>query len=99
VPNPYKGVSDYEVSQLTNNVRFTNMPDVATIRVFTLNGTLVKTIEKNSPGIATISWNMVTEYNLPIASGIYLIHITVPDVGETTMKFAVIKKRTQLNTY
>ena len=99
VPNPYKGVSDYEVSQLTNEVRFTNMPDVATIRVFTLNGTLVKTIEKNSPGIANISWNMVTEYNLPIASGIYLIHITVPDVGETTMKFAVIKKRTQLNTY
>ncbi len=99
VPNPYKGASDYEVSQLTNEVRFTNMPDVATIRVFTLNGTLVKTIEKNSPGIATISWNMVTEYNLPIASGFYIIHVTVPDVGETTLKFAVIKKRTQLNTY
>ncbi len=99
VPNPYKGASDYEVSQLTNEVRFTNMPDVATIRVFTLNGTLIKTIEKNSPGIATISWDMVTEYNLPIASGLYLIHITVPDVGETVLKFAVVKKRIQLNTY
>ena len=99
VPNPYKGASDYEVSQLTNEVRFTNMPDVATIRVFTLNGTLVKTIEKSSPGIATISWNMTTEQNLPIASGLYLIHVTVPDVGETVLKFAVIKKRIQLNTY
>ncbi len=82
-----------------NEVRFTNMPDVATIRVFTLNGTLIKTLEKNSPGIATISWDMVTEYNLPIASGFYLIHITVPDVGETVQKFAVVKKRIQLNTY
>ena len=99
VPNPYLGASDYEVSQLTNEVRFTNMPDVATIRVFTLNGTLIKTLEKNSPGIATISWDMVTEYNLPIASGFYLIHITVPDVGETVQKFAVVKKRIQLNTY
>ena len=99
VPNPYLGASDYEVSQLTNEVRFTNMPDVATIRVFTLNGTLIKTIEKNSPGVATISWDMVTEYNLPIASGLYLVHVTVPDVGETVIKFAVVKKRIQLNTY
>ena len=75
------------------------MPDVATIRVFTLNGTLIKTIKKNSPGVATISWNLVTEYNLPIASGLYLIHITVPEVGETVLKFAVIKKRVQLNVY
>ena len=99
VPNPYKGASAYEVSQLTNEVRFTNLPDVATIRIFTLNGTLIKTLEKNSPGSATLSWDMVTEYNLPIASGIYLVHVTVPDVGETTIKFAVVKKRIQLNTY
>ena len=99
VPNPYKGASAYEVSQLTDEVRFTNMPDVATIRIFTLNGTLIKTINKQSPGVATISWNMTTDHNLPIASGLYLIHVEVPDVGETTLKFAVVKKRIQLNVY
>ncbi len=99
VPNPYKGASNYEVSQLTSEVRFTNLPDVATIRIFTLNGTLIKTIEKRSPGVATISWNLVTDYNLAIASGLYLVHITVPEVGSTVLKFAVIKKRIQLNTF
>ena len=99
VPNPYKGASNYEVSQLTSEVRFTNLPDVATIRIFTLNGTLIKTIEKRSPGVATISWNLVTDYNLAIASGVYLVHITVPEVGSTVLKFAVIKKRIQLNTF
>ena len=99
VPNPYIGASDYEVSQLTNEVRFTNLPDVATIRVFTLNGTIIKTINKDSPGVATESWDLVTEYNLPIASGLYLVHVTVPDVGETVIKFAVVKKRIQLNTH
>ena len=99
VPNPYKGASAYEVSQLTDEVRFTNMPDVATIRVFTLNGTLIKTINKQSPGVPTISWNLTTDHNLPIASGLYLIHVEVPDVGETTLKFAVVKKRIQLNVY
>ena len=58
VPNPYKGASSYEVGQFTDEVRFTNLPDVATIRVFTLNGTLIKTINKQSPGVATISWNL-----------------------------------------
>ena len=99
VPNPYKGASNYEVSQLTSEVRFTNLPDVATIRIFTLNGTLIKTIEKRSPGVATISWNLVTDYNLAIASGVYLVHVTVPEVGSTVLKFAVIKKRIQLNTF
>ena len=99
VPNPYKGSSAYEVSQLTDEVRFTNMPDVATIRIFTLNGTLIRTINKQSPGVATISWNLTTDHNLPIASGLYLIHVDVPDIGETTLKFAVVKKRIQLNVY
>ena len=99
VPNPYRGSSAYETSQLSDEVRFTNLPDVATIRVFTLNGTLVRTINKQSPGIATLSWNLTTEQNLPIASGMYLIHVEVPDVGSTVLKFAVVKKRIQLNVY
>ncbi len=99
VPNPYRGASEYEVSQLSDQVRFTNMPDAATIRVFTLNGTLIKTIEKQSPGVATISWNLTTDHNLPIASGMYLIHFDVPNVGTKVLKFAVVKKRIQLNVY
>ncbi|MYF39908.1 MAG: T9SS type A sorting domain-containing protein [Rhodothermaceae bacterium] len=99
VPNPYKGASSYEVGQFTDEVRFTNLPDVATIRVFTLNGTLIKTINKQSPGVATIPWNLTTDQNLPIASGMYLIHVEVPGVGSHTIKFGVVKKRIQLNVY
>ncbi len=99
VPNPYKGASSYEVGKFTDEVRFTNLPDVATIRVFTLNGTLIKTINKQSPGVATIPWNLTTDHNLPIASGMYLINVEVPGVGSHTIKFAVVKKRIQLNVY
>ena len=99
VPNPYKGASSYEVGKFTDEVRFTNLPDEATIRVFTLNGTLIKTINKQSPGVATIPWNLTTDHNLPIASGMYLINVEVPGVGSHTLKFAVVKKRIQLNVY
>jgi hypothetical protein len=99
VPNPYKGASSYEVSQIIDEVRFTNLPDVATIRVFTLNGTLLRTIVKNSPGQRTLSWDLTTDTLLPLASGMYLIHVDVPDVGEHVIKFGVVKKRIQLNVF
>ena len=98
VPNPYKGVSNYERSQLTDEVRFTNMPEQATIRIFTLNGSLIKTFRKNSPD-RFLKWNLTTDNNLPISSGVYLVHIDVPGVGERVIKFAVVKKRVQLNVF
>ena len=96
-PNPYKGASDYERSQLIPEVRFTNLPDVATIRVFTLAGTLVRTFEKNSDE-RTLTWDLTTENSLPIASGVYLIHVET-DMGTKVIKFAAIQKATFLNTY
>jgi hypothetical protein len=87
------------VSQIIDEVRFTNLPDVATIRVFTLNGTLLRTIVKNSPGQRNLSWDLTTDTLLPLASGMYLIHVDVPDVGEHVIKFGVVKKRVQLNVF
>lgn len=97
VPNPYKGASAYEVSQLVDQVRFTNMPNTATIRVFTLNGTLVKQLEKNSP-TNMFPWDLTTDEGLPLASGMYIIHVET-DLGEKVLKFGVVKKRIQLNTF
>jgi len=98
VPNPYKGASSYEVTQLVDQVRFTNMPNQATIRIFTLAGTLIRTLEKNSAG-AMFPWDLQTEDGLPIASGMYIIHVDVPNIGEKVLKFGVIKKRVQLNAF
>jgi hypothetical protein len=100
VPNPYMGASDYERSQLIDEVRFSNMPltEAATLRVFTLSGTLITTLSKPA-GTNQLSWNLTTSNNLPIGSGIYLIHVDVEGVGTTVVKFAAIKKRIQLNVF
>ena len=37
------------------------------------------------------------EQGLPVASGMYLIHVDVPNVGEKVIKFGVVKKRIQLD--
>jgi hypothetical protein len=99
VPNPYLGASSYERSQLVDEVRFSNMPlEEATLRVYSLNGQLLTTLVKPD-GANQLSWNLTTTNNLPIGSGMYLIHVTVKDVGTHVIKFAAVKKRIQLNNF
>ncbi len=47
VPNPYYGSSTYETGRADNRVRITNLPNKCTIKIFTMNGTLVRTIKRD----------------------------------------------------
>ncbi len=98
VPNPYRGRSAYETGNEDRRVRFTNMPQTATIRVYTVSGTLVRTLYKDGPS-TSMDWNLTTDSNLPVASGMYFLHIDVPGVGEKVMKFGVINRETNINIF
>ncbi|HWY98049.1 MAG TPA: T9SS type A sorting domain-containing protein, partial [Bacteroidia bacterium] len=98
VPNPYYAYSSYENNRLDNRVRITNLPPVCTISIFTLNGTLVKVINKNSDATFT-DWNLENQYSIPIASGMYLVHVAVPNVGQVTLKWFGVMRPTDLNSY
>ncbi|MBA3680149.1 MAG: hypothetical protein H0W73_03020 [Bacteroidetes bacterium] len=50
VPNPYYGSSAYETKRIDNRVRITNLPSKCTIKIFTMNGTLVRTITRDVTG-------------------------------------------------
>ncbi|MDP1800461.1 MAG: hypothetical protein Q8L81_03865 [Bacteroidota bacterium] len=50
VPNPYYGSSAYEINRVDNRVRITNLPSKCTIKIFTMNGTLVRTITRDVSG-------------------------------------------------
>ena len=96
VPNPYYGFSEYESSNTERVARFTNLPERATIRIFTVSGTLIRTLVKDS-NERSFDWNLQTENALPVASGLYLIHIELPDSGlERVIKFGVVNRQTQI---
>jgi len=98
VPNPYYAYSSYENNRLDTRVRITNLPTVCTISIFTLNGNLVQVINKNS--YATfVDWNLENQYSIPISSGMYIIHVAVPNVGEATLKWFGVMRPTDLNSY
>jgi len=98
VPNPYYAYSSYENNRLDNRVRITNLPPVCTISIFTLNGTLINVINKNDPSTFA-DWTLENQYNVPIASGMYIIHVAVPNVGERTLKWFGVMRPTDLNSY
>ncbi|MGE0567675.1 MAG: hypothetical protein AB7O73_06975 [Bacteroidia bacterium] len=51
VPNPYYGNSKYETNRTDARVRITNLPNQCTIKIFSLNGTLVRTIKRDVTGL------------------------------------------------
>lgn len=85
VPNPYLAYSEYERSRLDTRVKITNLPDQCTVNIFTSSGKLVRTFRKDSP-VTSIDWDLNNHQRIPVASGMYLIHVEVPGIGERVLK-------------
>ena len=86
VPNPYYAFSQYERNRLDTRIKITNLPERCTVDIYTVNGKLVRSFDKDSP-VTSLDWNLTNKANIPIASGIYLIHVQVEGIGERILKF------------
>lgn len=121
VPNPYYSYSKYETSsQLETKVRIINLPvgeengvkKGCTINIYTVDGTLVRTIgptavtrnqsssNSNIVGESTsVDWDLHNHTGIPIAGGMYLIHVSVPGIGEKVIKWFGTMRPVDLNSY
>ncbi len=86
VPNPYYAYSGYEVNQLATTVKITNLPQKCVVSIYTVNGTLIRQFKKDEPK-TSIEWDLKNTTGIPIAGGVYLIHVNVDGVGEKVIKF------------
>jgi hypothetical protein len=80
-------------------VQFTFLPDKCTIRIFDLAGNLIRKLEKDTPDSPLLRWDLKNEYQLPVASGIYVYHVSAPDLGEKVGKMAIFTPNERLDTY
>lgn len=115
VPNPYYGYSTYEKSRIDNKIRITNLPNKCKIKIFTLNGTLVRTFDRDVAGQEDINvsatdfvrakrtsfleWDLKNQSGITVASGLYIIHIDVPGVGEKILKWFGVMRPLDLQSY
>lgn len=105
VPNPYYSYSAYETaSQLETKVRFVNVPAGTTISIYTLDGTLVRkigpTANDSDPSYRyVVDWDLHNHEGIPIAGGMYLIHVDVPNIGYRVIKWFGTMRPVDLNSF
>ncbi len=97
VPNPYVVAAEWEPrTQISGRggrlIQFTHLPATCTIKIYTIRGELVRTLEHDGlNGDGAAWWDLKSQDNQEVAYGIYLYHINAPGIGEKTGKFAIVK--------
>ncbi len=114
VPNPYYGFSEYENSKFDNTIKITNLPGRATVRIFSVDGTFVRELGIDNSGSIngtslstkdgtvenSLSWDLKNFKGVPIASGVYIINIDAPELGESkTLKWFGVLRQIDLDTF
>ncbi len=95
VPNPLNIAASEEVRYVRGNtadrIGFLDIPGNCTIRIYTESGELIKTIE-HTTGTGDEFWNLTTDSQQVIVSGLYIVMVDNNDSGERSRKkFSVIR--------
>jgi len=98
VPNPYvvterwEPYSPYLSGRGPMEIHFIHLPQKCTIRIYTVQGYLVDTIEHSSEMYeSTAVWDVISKDNMQIAPGNYIYHVEAPGIGQKVGRFMVIK--------
>ncbi len=106
-PNPYKvnagyleaGYENLELNTASSaerarRIHFANLPSEAVVRIFTLDGDLVRELYHPDPrlseGESMIYWDLISKNTQAIVSGIYLYSVE-SELGNQVGKFVIIK--------
>lgn len=107
VPNPYRGDIAYHQynppwekpagsrerwMEQDRRIQFINLPRDCTIKIYTLSGDLVYTINHKSETVGYEDWNLTSSVGQAISSGIYLFTVQDNSTNEIQVgKFVVVK--------
>ncbi len=97
VPNPYTGSASFEPDPFgvtgrgDRAMEFRAIPAGATLRIYTLRGDLVTTLQHDGSTAGTIRWDLRSKDNLSVAPGLYFFHVDAAGMGTFVGKFAIIK--------
>ncbi len=98
-PNPYYGFSSEELNKYNRFITFNHLPTQANVRIFNLAGVMVRTLEKQDQG-QFMYWDLNNQNGLPVASGLYIVYIDMPELGTTKiLKVAIIQEQQVLDRF
>lgn len=98
VPNPYVAAASFEPQRFgvqgrgERKLEFRNLPPNCTIRIYTVTGELVQTLQHDGNILeGFIPWDLRTKDNLEAAPGLYIFHVDAGEAGTHIGKFAIVK--------
>jgi hypothetical protein len=97
VPNPYIEAASFEPARFNvtgrgeRRIEFRGLPSTCTIRIFTVRGDLVQTLQHQGSLDGYEPWDLRTRDNLECAPGLYIFHVEAPGIGTHIGKFAIVK--------
>jgi len=104
-PNPYKISEDYRGrgfedpfkegwSERKRRIHFVNLPSEATIKIFTIDGDLVREIHHPDPAMSDtdshLAWDLISRNTQAVVSGIYLFTVESA-LGTQIGKIVIVK--------
>jgi hypothetical protein len=93
VPNPYYLRAMWDTNEFNRWVNFTHLPSRCTIRIFTISGLLIRTLEHDvADDEGTERWDLLTDENAHCTSGLYVYQVEDAQTGDTKVgKFAIVR--------
>jgi hypothetical protein len=79
-------------------VKITNLPEKCIISIYNVNGTLIRQFNKDNKN-TYLTWDLKNTYGISIASGVYIIHINAPGIGEKVIKWFGALRPIDLNNF
>jgi len=99
VPNPYYGYSQYEINQFSNIVKITNLPAKCKVTIYSMDGKFIRQYNRDevyrpyNQITPALEWDLKNSKGIPVASGVYLIQVQAPELGERTIKWFGIARQ------
>jgi hypothetical protein len=98
VPNPYvvtaswEKENPYSTGRGPREIHFIHLPQKCTIRIFSIDGALVRRLEHDAPMTnGDEVWDVLSKDNMEIAYGVYIYHVEAPGIGEKVGRLLIIK--------
>lgn len=94
-PNPFFGINGLAGDDPEKQfITFINLPEKVDINIYTLAGSLVRTLNENDKSnLASpfIKWDLRNENGLRVGSGMFMAVVGSPGLGKKILKFSVIQ--------
>ncbi len=95
-PNPYRAGSYFDNPggevELGRKIWFLNLPPQSTIKIYTVAGDLVRTLQHDDPVDGKHEWDVLSEHGRAIATGLYIYVVKNENTGEIQRgKLVIIK--------